>query len=160
MARERRMARGPDGRFVLSKKPHELRKRKWTGGSVRPTDGGAIPLHDEMFLQPWFIPRETYATLRTLLPSVTLLKMRYYFQDYGCIRCGRFEVLYGSNGFCERCSGLIRARTIRAMQRRLKQAGVACDARATTIFTDRMADAERLLAGLLPKPKIRTQSRG
>ena len=124
-----------------------------TQGSTRPVGSGHIPLHDEIFLQPWFIPRETYRTLRTLLPSVTLLKMRYYFQDYGCIRCGQTEVLYGSNGFCERCSVMIRGRVIRAMQRRLKQAGVACEVKPTTIFTDRMADAQRLLAGILSKPK-------
>lgn len=79
---------------------------------------------DELFLQPWFIPKDIYLEIRRLLPPVHLAKMRYYFQDYGCLKCSGRTSLYASNGFCEKCSVLIRGRVVRSLQRRLKDVGV------------------------------------
>ncbi len=38
--------------------------------------------NDELFLQPWFLPKPTYLTLKKLLPSSQLAKTPYYFEDY------------------------------------------------------------------------------
>jgi hypothetical protein len=130
----------------MRKKPPKKRPT-----SVRLSDLDRGAPHKEMFLQPWFIPKEIYYQIRSLLPSVHLAKMRYYFEDFGCLRCGKNDVYYGSNGFCELCSGLIRGRVKRALQRRLKQAGVKSDLKTISIFTERMTEAQRLLADILPE---------
>jgi hypothetical protein len=73
---------------------------------------------DELFLQPWFVSKSLSHTLRRLLPSSQLLKMRYYFEDYGCLRCGGRNRLYASNGMCKECSIVVRARVVLALKRR------------------------------------------
>lgn len=79
---------------------------------------------DELFLQPWFLSRSQYEAVRRLLPPSQMLKMRYYFDDYGCLKCGNLEALYGSNGLCRGCSVVVRARVVLALKRRFKQVGV------------------------------------
>ena len=79
---------------------------------------------DEIFLQPWYVPRDVYLEIRRVLPNIHLTKMRYYFEDYGCLKCSDRKALYGSNGLCEKCSVLIRGRVARCMERRLKKVGV------------------------------------
>jgi hypothetical protein len=66
--------------------------------------------YDELFLQPWFSPKPTYLTLRRLLPSSRLAKMRCYFDDYSCLKCGSRDKLYESNGMCKGCSIIVRSR--------------------------------------------------
>ena len=83
-----------------------------------------LALNDEVFLQPWFVPKDVYLEIRRLLPNIHLTKMRYYFEDYGCLKCGDRKHLYGSNGLCERCSVLIRGRVARSLKRRLKAVGI------------------------------------
>ncbi len=78
---------------------------------------------DELFLQPWFVSRSTYAEIRRVLPPSQMLKMRYYFEDYGCLKCGALDVLYCSNGLCRKCSIIIRARVALALKRRFKRIG-------------------------------------
>src|SRR5580704_6912679 len=79
---------------------------------------------EDIFLQPWFVPKDVYLQIRRLLPNAQLSKMRYYFEDYGCLKCSKQTTIYGSNGLCERCSVLIRGRIQRCLERRLKAAGV------------------------------------
>jgi hypothetical protein len=109
-----------------------------------------FPFREEMFLQPWFIPKDIYIAIRSLLPNVHLAKMRYYFEDFGCMRCERSDVLYGSNGLCESCSSLVRGRVKRALERRLKQAGVKSEVRPISVFNKRMTEAQRILKDLVP----------
>lgn len=78
---------------------------------------------DEIFLQPWYVPRDVYLEIRRVLPNIHLAKMRYYFEDYGCLKCGDRKALYGANGLCERCSVVVRGRVARCMQRRLRKVG-------------------------------------
>jgi hypothetical protein len=80
--------------------------------------------NDELFLQPWFVSQSLSHTLRRLLPSSQLLKMRYYFEDYGCLRCGGRNKLYASNGMCKECSIVIRARVVLSLKRRFRKTGV------------------------------------
>ena len=79
---------------------------------------------DELFLQPWFVPKAVYLEIRRILPPSQMLKMRYYFEDYGCLKCGELNVLYGSNGFCRSCSIIVRARVALSLKRRFKKIGV------------------------------------
>lgn len=85
-------------------------------------------IDDEIFLQPWFLPKDIFLEVRRLLPSSQLLKMRYYFEDYGCLRCGRSDVLYRSNGLCEKCNIIIRGRIVLSLKRRFEKLGVRNDA--------------------------------
>ena len=94
--------------------------RRGTKRSNEPLPGSET---DEIFLQPWYIPRDVYLEIRRVLPNIHLSKMRYYFEDYGCLRCGDRKSLYGANGFCERCSVVIRGRVARCLQRRLRKVG-------------------------------------
>jgi len=79
--------------------------------------------YDELFLQPWFLPEPIYHEVRRLLPSSQLLKMRYYFDDYGCLKCGSRSSLYGSNGMCKNCNIVVRGRVILALRKRFRQIG-------------------------------------
>ena len=80
--------------------------------------------NDELFLQPWFLPKPTYLMLRKLLPSSQLTKMRYYFEDYGCLRCSSRTSLYGSNGMCKECSIVVRGRLAIGLRRRFRRMGM------------------------------------
>src|SRR5262249_47354378 len=79
---------------------------------------------DELFLQPWFLSKPAYRELRRLLPPSQMLKMRYYFEDYGCLRCGSLKAIYCSNGLCRKCSVVVRARVVLALRRRFRKLGV------------------------------------
>jgi hypothetical protein len=54
---------------------------------------GVVPIDDQVFMLPWFLPKETYLAVRRILPNIHIAKMRYYFEDYGCMRCERRDVL-------------------------------------------------------------------
>jgi hypothetical protein len=81
-------------------------------------------IDEAIFLQPWFMPRHIFLQIRTLLPSAQLSRMKYYFEDYGCLRCGRSNVLYRGNGLCETCSVVVRCPMVLALKRRFKKIGV------------------------------------
>jgi hypothetical protein len=79
---------------------------------------------DDVAFQPWFMPKPVTLQIRKILPSVHLAKMRYYFEDHGCLRCERRDLLYGSNGFCENCCTIVRGRMVNCLKRRLRNVGV------------------------------------
>ena len=106
---------------------------------------GPVPIDVELFLQPWFVPLRTYLAIRRLLPSSQLAKMHYYFDDYGCLKCGRTDALYGSNGLCERCSVLVRHRVVISLKRRFKLFGWNTDVLSDDKNADRMMTARMLL---------------
>jgi hypothetical protein len=76
---------------------------------------------DEVFLQPWFLSQETANAIRNLIPTEHHHKMRAYFEDYGCMKCGKSQVRYGSNGMCKRCVQSVKLKILFAMKRRWKQ---------------------------------------
>jgi len=80
--------------------------------------------NDTVFLLPWYLPKETYLAVRRILPNIHIAKMRYYFDDYGCIRCERRDVLYRTNGLCEQCNAIVRWRLTHCLKRRLSSVGV------------------------------------
>ena len=100
--------------------------RSPVSASCRSTSNGAIVggPDDELFLQPWFLSKPLYLAVRRVLPPSQMLKMRYYFEDYGCLKCTRLDALYCSNGLCRGCSVMVRARVALALKRRFKKLGV------------------------------------
>jgi len=82
---------------------------------------------DDIFLQPWYMPKPVSLQMRKILLSIHLAKMRYYFDDHGCLRCERRDILYGSNGMCENCSVVVRGRLSNCLKRRLRKVGVVED---------------------------------
>src|SRR5216683_6733368 len=116
--------------------------------------------HDELFLQPWFLPKPTYLALRKLLPSSQLVKMRYYFEDYGCLKCESRTALYASNGLCKACSIAVRGRVALSLRRRFRNVGTKSDREAVDRYVGRMRDSatHRQLPGLSPRPRVRQES--
>ena len=107
---------------------------------------------NDVFLQPWFLPKDVYAQIRRILPSAHLSKMRYYFEDYGCLKCGVRDSLYGSNGFCERCNVMIRGRVTLAIKRRLRKIGeVGSQDEILHALGNGMTTAQELLSKLRPR---------
>lgn len=68
--------------------------------------------------------------------------MRAYFEDYGCMRCGKFE-MYDANGMCLPCNHLIRRRLKTSVRHRI--AGRADD-RLDLIMLRRKELVSKLLA--------------
>lgn len=97
----------------------------------------------ELILQPWFLPNEISTAIRSLIPFMHIRKMRFYFEDYGCIRCRRRNVPYGNNGFCHKCSQLVVYRTLRSLKSRLEQIGTGLT--TGEIFVDGLTGAQRLI---------------
>lgn len=97
----------------------------------------------ELALQPWFLPNEISTAIRSLIPFMHIRKMRFYFEDYGCIRCRRRNVPYGNNGFCHKCSQLVVYRTLRSLKTRLEQIGTGLT--TGEIFVDGLTEAQRLI---------------
>jgi hypothetical protein len=110
-------------------------------------------LDNEIFLQPWYLSRETFLAIRELLPSAQLLKMRYYFDDYGCLKCGKSDSIYSSNGMCARCAIVVRSRVVASLKRRFQKVGVAIKDSPIQIFLGgrTMKQINRLTGPLLRK---------
>ena len=108
-------------------------------------------LLDDIFLQPWFLPRDTAFAVRRILPPDHRYKMKFYFDDYGCMRCNKKKATYGSNGFCKLCMQGVKLKIFFAIKRRWKAASPENLPRTF----QRMADAQRLLADLLPRRSAR-----
>jgi hypothetical protein len=92
-----------------------------------------------VFLQPWFLSRPLSEKFRSLLPSSQFLKMRYYFDDYGCLRCGKLDCLYGGNGMCERCHVVIRKRVASSLFKRFRRVGTKLDRKPLTRYLESLA---------------------
>lgn len=71
-------------------------------------------------LQPWFLDRRACCAIRRLIAPVHFSKMRYYFEDYGCLRCGSKSRPYASNGMCDSCHASTLTRIQKALGRRTR----------------------------------------
>jgi hypothetical protein len=76
-------------------------------------------LLEDIFLQPWFLPLETAQSIRRLLPDAHNRKMRFYFDDWGCMKCEKKGLMYGANGMCRRCSQKVQHRVVCCLQKHL-----------------------------------------
>src|SRR5277367_5475324 len=73
---------------------------------------------DESLLLPWFLTKRATIAIRANVPKHYQIRMRNYFDDYGCLRCSTHRGQHKSNGLCNRCSGLVLARLKRGYERR------------------------------------------
>jgi hypothetical protein len=114
-------------------------------------------LLDEIFLQPWYLSQDAANRVRECLPAEHRHKMRYYFEDYGCLKCGKKDVAYGSNAMCRICVGQTKLRLVFAIKRRWTANMKATERRPYGL--DRMSEAQRLLKDiaarkLQPRPLV------
>lgn len=109
---------------------------------------------DELFLQPWFRSKAEYVAIRRILPPSQMLKMRYYFEDYGCLKCGKLNAIYSSNGLCRGCSIIDRARVVLSLKRRFKKLGVKVPKEPVECYLRRIFDRKpgsRLTSAMCPR---------
>jgi hypothetical protein len=85
---------------------------------VRSKTRGGLPC-EELLLQPWFLSMRIARAIHALVPLSYRNKMRYFFDDYGCMVCGE-EYEYGANGMCRYCYNDVVQKLRRAAKRRLK----------------------------------------
>lgn len=74
---------------------------------------------DRVLLQPWFLPNRVMYAIYALIPPDYWKKMRYFFDDYGCIICGK-EHDYHANGMCRSCFNRTRKKIAQSVKRRLQ----------------------------------------
>ena len=96
-------------------------------------------LDKELFLQPWFLTRPMHNELRRLLPPSQMLKMRYYFDDFGCLRCQSQIAMYGSNGMCHACFVLVHSRIIGCLRKRFQKVGIESSRAPVSRYLQRLA---------------------
>jgi hypothetical protein len=116
---------------------------------------------DESLLLPWFLTKRATLAIRSNVPKHYRIRLRNYFDDYGCLRCNTHRGQHKGNGLCHRCSGLILARLKRGYERR-ERPRLSHYAKS---LLNKALDAEMLLKDLLhwngPAPlpsRIKTSS--
>jgi hypothetical protein len=71
---------------------------------------------ESVLFQPWFLPKQVAFAIHELVPADFWNKMRHFFDDYGCMICGR-EKGYYSNGMCHKCNRVIRSKLLLSVKR-------------------------------------------
>lgn len=93
----------------------------------------------------WFLTEDIKRQIDRVLPSYYRRRFRFYFDRYGCVRCNRKNVLYGGNGLCLPCLGLVGDR-LKRIDGRLRQTQEQPEGRPTQAFLRRRRAARELLA--------------
>ena len=73
---------------------------------------------EKVLFQPWFLPQRVAFAIHSLVPPTFWNKMRNFFDDYGCIICGK-ESGYHSNGMCKNCFDKTRKQLAQSVKRHL-----------------------------------------
>jgi hypothetical protein len=121
-----------------------IRRKRGAPGTSPPTF-----IADEVFLQPWFLDKKCAAAVRRLIPRICSHKMRFYFEDWGCLVCRSKKRRYGSNGMCHLCTTRIQKRLRLCLQRRaVKESDQGSPARAAQQEPDRVQIAKDLLSDI------------
>lgn len=97
----------PNSKSLRTKRAHSKRSKELTTAV-------------ELLLQPWFLTRPVAFAIQNLIPQDFRFKMRDFFVDWGCLRCGRRNVLYGTNGLCIGCIRTVYYRLLSTAKRRAK----------------------------------------
>lgn len=102
----------------------------------------------DTLLEPWFLNMETARAVQCLIPRKYFYRMRWVFDDFGCLRCRTKKSGYGGNGFCLACRCTVLQCIVRSIRKRSKN----LDNRSTPVeprgYVDRVEAAERLLGDL------------
>lgn len=110
----------------------------------------------DMPLQPWLLPKHVACEVARVIPFGYRKRLRFFFNDFGCIRCRRRTVRYGGSGFCENCSSRVSTLLRLSMKRHQKeiQADTMAPLRPTIQrYIERVDRAEELLADFRPRTK-------
>jgi hypothetical protein len=111
---------------------------------------------DGAVFHPWFLPRSTFRSMVKLVPREYLMKMRDYFDRYGCMRCEKRDVTYGQNGMCRPCCSEVGRRLRRCLKARFGDPTT----RASTLQVNEAAAgtklAHKLLRDLIPAMRATT----
>ena len=96
---------------------------------------------------PWFLTKELVRKINQLLPYYYHMRFRLYFDRYGCIRCGRKNVVYRCGGLCVPCNGLINDRLKRTDIAMKRRHGTSTNI-PSKAFLKRLTSAREILADI------------
>lgn len=96
---------------------------------------------------PWFLSQAVRLKIDKLLPRYYPLRLRLYYEKFGCIGCKSKQKMYGSNGLCVSCSSRIGERLSYIDARLCRQFGRKGNG-AAKIFIRRLESAKRLLGDI------------
>lgn len=130
-------------REETSVRNHRNRARKAARGMAKEARS-ALP--DDILLQPWFLPKRLADAIRGIVPTAFYNKMRYYFDDYGCVICGK-ETEHHSNGMCVTCYQRVLSRMKKSVKRRARP---KANQRLDLLLFRQQKLAKNLLKGLAP----------
>ena len=110
---------------------------------------------------PWFLSKDVYLQMYKLVPKVYFRRFSAYFKRYGCLRCSRKRALYGANGLCLRCLGLVSDRLKicdRVLERQYNERKIDSD--RSERFLRRVESAQQLLSDLAAQQRTTCKSGG
>ncbi len=118
----------------------------------RPARKGILLVQDSTRrgLPPLFLTSRLRKSIERLLPTEHHLRLRLYFETYGCLHCQRKKVIYGGNGFCQRCLNVIRKR-LRKVDQRLRTRFSDPSPDLQEEYLRPYSSARHLLADLIPQ---------
>jgi hypothetical protein len=129
----------------VNKRPN---KRSPTVRTTRRTlSSGTV---EDVFVQPWFLPKRIADAIRGMVPPDFQNKMGYYFEDYGCLICKQ-ETVHHSNGMCLDCYAKVLQRMKKSVKRHARQ---KADKRLDLVIFRQQKLARNLLKDLAPKKKV------
>ena len=96
------------------------------------------------FFPPWFLTKATMKRIEALLPYYYHKRFRFYFDAYGCVRCGRKDVPYSCSGLCIPCQGFINHRLERSDRAMKRQYGAHPDPIPARLLKRRLSAQELL----------------
>jgi hypothetical protein len=113
--------------------------------------GRVTPIRANMgSVPPLFLTIKLRKAIERLLPVGHHQRLRQYFDIYGCLHCSRNKVLYGANGFCMVCIGMIGKR-MRKVDKELRARKPALPPKLEETYLRPYNSARQLLADLMPK---------
>lgn len=81
--------------------------------------------------------------------------MSYFFEDHGCLRCGRKDLPYGANGMCHKCVWWVKYRVAQSMRKRMEKLPEIQHEPKEKLYAFKRKKANALLVGLVRrKPGI------
>ena len=102
----------------------------------------------DALLQPWFLSLETAKAVLRLIPQKHFSRMRWFFEDFGCLRCRGKKLEYGGNCLCARCRHAVMRCMIRSVERRSKTSKGSKPPSPRRGYLDRAEAAKKLLGDL------------
>lgn len=105
---------------------------------------------EEAFLQPWFVGRDCAEAIRRIVPEDFARKMRFYFDDWGCLVCGSKRRRYECNGMCHACAHRTKKRLLGCLKKRRTEIAAVRNGATTPLMDEmvRVRTARLLLSDL------------